>query len=115
MIFAILSAAFILVTVFLNVKHAWAILTIQPNQADMFTRWNFSRAARTTFGLLTLAAAILILLPDSFVAGNLINAGLILLLIGLHLKDRNIKSSLMEIPFLLLPFVMIYLKYPLHR
>lgn len=108
----ILSAALLLITVFLNFKHGWAILKANPGDANMFSKWGLSKTAQNTIGLLTLAGGMLIIFPITFLAGNIINAALILAIMILHLKHKETKPALLEIPFLLIPLVMICLGYP---
>jgi len=63
-------------------------------------------------GVLTLAGACMVLFPQTFFIGNLLNAVIILLIMCLALQAGNIKAALIEIPFILMPLVMIWLKHP---
>ncbi|WP_299581076.1 hypothetical protein [Mucilaginibacter sp.] len=111
----IVSGILILITVYFSLRHGWAILTIKPGETNMFTQWNISRAVQIIVGLLTLAVGLMVLFFPTFFAGNVINATLILLIMALHLKDGNLKAAVIEVPFLLLPLVMIWLGHPLKK
>lgn len=113
----IISGILIVVTVFFNVKHGWAGLTnkVSPEQSKMFADIGIDRPLGIIIGLLTLAVAVLVLFPKTFFAGNLINASLILLIMALALNKGNVKLTLIEIPFLILPLLLIYLGHPLKK
>lgn len=63
-------------------------------------------------GILTIAIGILLLIPKTFFIGNLLNAISIVLIMALALRTGNYKITLIEIPFLALPLILIWLKYP---
>ena len=88
---------------------------MKPEGADMLTTLGIGRSMLYLISFLTLAGGILILFPLTFFAGNLLNAAIILLILCLQLNAGNMKASLIEIPFLLMPLVMIYLGHPLKR
>lgn len=64
------------------------------------------------FGILTFAIGALLLIPKTFFLANVLNAMSILLIMALSLKAGNYKTALIEIPFLAMPLLMIWLKYP---
>lgn len=115
MILKILNSALILVAVFMGFKQGYAMLTGKPEMLEMFSKWNFSKTAVMVNGAVTILAALLILFPKTFVWGNFIMAAGILMIICLHLLDKNLKGMAVEIPFLLLNLVIIYLQYPLSK
>lgn len=86
----------------------------KPEMLAMFGKWGFNRTALMLNGMVTLLAAALILLPRTFVAGNFLMAAGILLIICLHLTGRDLKGLLIELPFLLLNLLLIYLQHPLN-
>jgi choline-glycine betaine transporter len=55
------------------------------------------------------------LIPKTFLWGNFLMAAGILLMMCLHLQDRDMKGVVIEIPFLLVSLLIIYLKHPLAR
>jgi len=113
MILKIINAVLILFAVFMGTKHGWNMLTAKPEMLEMFGKWNFSKNAVVINGAVTLLASILILFPKTFVWGNFLMAAGILMIICLQLLNRDLKGVAIEIPFLLLNLVIIYLQYPL--
>jgi hypothetical protein len=111
----IVSGVLILVTAFLSFKHGWAGLTMKPEAMNMLAELGMGEIAGKAMSVLTLAVGLLILFPQTFFAGNLLNAGLILLIMALALKVGNVKMALIEIPFLLLPLLLIWLGHPLKK
>jgi hypothetical protein len=63
-------------------------------------------------GFLTIAIGMLLLLPGTFFLGNTLNAVSIVLIMALALRAGNFRMALIEIPFLAMPLIMIWLKYP---
>ncbi len=117
LIMKIISAVLILITVFFSFKHGWGALTMksQPGEENMMTALGISAPVLRIIGILTLAVGVLVLFPATFVAGIVINAALILLMLILQLRAGNMKAALIEIPFLLMPLAMIWLGHPLHK
>ena len=113
MILKILNSILIIFAVFMGTKHGWNMLTAKPEMLEMFDKWNFSKNAVIVNGAITLLASILILFPKTFVWGNFLMAAGILLIICLQLLNKDLKGVAIEIPFLLLNLVIIYLGHPL--
>jgi hypothetical protein len=113
----IISSILILVTAFLSFKHGWDALTTQvkPGETNMLTELGIGKTALLIAGILSLTVGLLVLFPQTFFAGNLLNAAMILVIMALSLKAGNIKTALIEIPFLLMPLVLIYLGHPFKR
>lgn len=115
MILKILNSALILIAVFMGFKQGYAMLTGKPEMLEMFNKWHFSKTAVMINGAVTIIAALLILFPKTFVWGNFLMAAGILMIICLHLLDKDLKGVAIEIPFLLLNLVIIYLQHPLSK
>jgi hypothetical protein len=111
----ILSGVLILITAFLSFKHGWEGLTNKPETVNMLTELGIGEIGGKVMSVLTLAVGLLILFPQTFFAGNLLNAAVILLIMALALKTGNLKTALIEIPFLLMPLAMIWLGHPLKK
>lgn len=111
----IINAILILIAVGMGLKQGWAMAAGQPEMMTLFGKWGIGKAAITIIGLVTIAAAILILFPKTFISGNFLMAAGILLIICFHLSDMNIKGVLVELPFFLLNLVIIYLQHPLKK
>ena len=115
MILKILNSALILVAVFMGMKQGYAMLSGKPEMLEMFSKWNFSKNAVMINGAVTMIAALLILFPKTFVWGNFLIAAGILMIICLQLLNKDLKGAAIEIPFLLLNLVIIYLQHPLQK
>jgi hypothetical protein len=57
----------------------------------------------------------MVLFPRTFFLANVLNAVLILLIMALALRVGNLKTALIEIPFLAMPLLLIWLKHPLEK
>ncbi|WP_202909769.1 hypothetical protein [Mucilaginibacter pedocola] len=64
-------------------------------------------------GAYTILAGLFLLIPQTYFLGNLLNAVSIVIIMCLAARAGNLKMALIEIPFLALPIVLIWLKYPL--
>jgi hypothetical protein len=113
----IISGILILITAFLSFKHGWEGLRMdyKSGEPNMLTAIGIGKTMGLILSIFSLAVGILVLFPQTFFAGNLINAATILLIIALSLKAGNIKTALIEIPFLLMPLLMIYLGHPFKK
>jgi hypothetical protein len=115
MVLRVLSAALILITLILSVRHGWGLLSSSAQARAMAEELRLGRTGQIVLGSLVLVSGVLLVPPATFVVGNLLGASLILLVTILQLRVRNFKGALIEIPFFLLPFLMIYLCHPLRR
>jgi hypothetical protein len=109
----IFNTLLILFAVYMGLKQGWAMISGKPAMLEMFERWNFGRTAIAAFGGLTLLSAALILFPATFLWGNFLMAASILLIACLQLQEHHIKGAAIELPFLLLNLLIIYLQHPL--
>lgn len=62
--------------------------------------------------LISISIGVMLIIPKTFVVGNIISALMIVTVMGLALNAGNTRMALMEIPFLLMPLLLIWLKYP---
>lgn len=67
---------------------------------------------RYLVGVFAILSAILTIFPSTFFLGNVLRSLLLLVLIALALNHGNYKFALIEIPFLLIPLLLIYLGHP---
>lgn len=117
MIQSLISLVLLIVSAGLNFKHGWDTFRYKsnPQSLKMMQELNISESFVPLMGALTFLAGILLLLPKTFFWGNLLNAIMIVSIMALGLRAGNYKIALMEIPFLILPLVMIWLKYPFNK
>jgi len=59
--------------------------------------------------------ALMILFPHTFFAGNTISVIVFILLMGFQLQSGNIKAAVVEIPFLMVTLLLMYLGNPLKK
>ncbi|MFB0497286.1 hypothetical protein FHW88_004952 [Mucilaginibacter sp. SG538B] len=114
MIKNLISLLLLIVSVSLSFKHAWDTAHYQgnPESFKMMESLGISISMIPVFVILAVMTGILLLLPKTFFIGNMLNAMTIILVIGLALRAGNIRMTLIEIPFLFMPLIMIWLKYP---
>lgn len=113
----IVSSVLILITAFLSLKHGWDGLHIDsnPQQLKMAADLGAGRTMVMVMSILSIVVGIAVLFPQSFFVANLIHAMTILLIMVFSLRGGNVRIALIEIPFLLIPLVLIYLGHPLRK
>lgn len=114
MIKNIISLVLLLVAVFLAFKHGWETLNYKkhPESLKMLHDLGISESMVPVFGGITLLIGVLLLIPKTFFLGNVLNAISIVIIMALAIKSGNFRMAVMEIPFLIMPLIMIWLKYP---
>lgn len=115
MILKIINSILILGAVFMGLKQGYAMFSGKTEMMEMFGKWCLTKTGLAINGLVTMLAALLILFPKTFMWGNFLMAAGILLIICFHLLDKNLKGVGIEIPFLLLNLLIIYLQHPLKQ
>ncbi|WP_343657834.1 hypothetical protein [Chryseobacterium sp.] len=110
----IISGAILLVTVYFGVSHGSRVFQ-KPTQQylEMMNSLGITNTLRVAIGVLSIGSALLILFPKTFFAGNVVRAMLLILIMALALKAGNYKFALIEIPFVMMPLLLIYLGHPL--
>jgi len=104
----------LIVSAALNFKHGWDTFRYKNNPASvkMMSELGINESYIPLLGCTIIIVGILLFFSKTFFIGNLINAMIILIIIALSLKAGNHAIALMEIPFLAMPLIMIWLKYP---
>ena len=97
----------------MGLKQGYAMFSGKPEMLEMFGKWGFSKTGLMINGIITIVSALMILFPKTFVWGNFIMAADVLMIMCFHLLDKDLKGVAIELPFLLLNLVIIYLQYPL--
>lgn len=115
MILKIINSVLILVAVVMGLKQGWAMFSGKTEMLEMFGKWNINKTGLVLIGATTMISALMILFPKTFVWGNFLMAAGILLIICFHLMDRDLKGVAIELPFLLLNLIIIYLQHPLSK
>jgi hypothetical protein len=114
MIKNIISLVLLIVSVALSFKHGCDTFHYRsnPQSLKMMSELGISAGAIPVMGALTILTGILLLFPKTFFWGNVLNAISIVLIMVLALRAGKVNMVVMEIPFLIIPLVMIWLKYP---
>ena len=115
MILKILNGALILFAVFMGIKQGFAMTTGKAAMLEMFGKWGFNNTGVAIFGVITMLSAVLIAIPKTFVWGNFLMAAGILMIMCLHLIDKDLKGFAIELPFFLLNLIIIYLQHPIAK
>lgn len=110
----IISTALLLISVTLSFKHAWDTVYYKsnPESIKMMENLGISETFIPYLAAVAIAVGVLLLIPKTFFLGNMLNAILVVMVMGLALRAGNYRIALIEIPFLVMPLVMIWLKYP---
>jgi hypothetical protein len=113
----IISAVLILVTAYLSFKHARSGLSgnVKPEEAKMFADIGITPSMARGMGIILLLVGVMVLIPQTFLIANLINVISIIIIMFLALKSGHGRIALLEIPFLLMPLLMIWLGHPLKK
>jgi len=110
----IVSIILILVSAFLSLKHGWdAFQPANQEQAKMMEVLGINKSLMPYFGALSMIVGLMLFFPQTFFISNLLNAIIIVLIMALSLKTGNVRMAMIEIPFFILPLLLIWLKYPL--
>lgn len=113
MVTKIINSVLIVFAVFMGLKQGYAMFSGKAEMLEMFGKWGFSKTGLMITGAITMLSAVLIIFPKTFVWGNFLMAAGILMIICFHLLDKDLKGVAIELPFLLLNLVVIYLQHPL--
>lgn len=116
MIIKILSGILILFSAFMGIRQGMKGLNIKPGDTGPFVniqeKLKFSDSTLKVFAALTILSGILLLVPQTFLFANILNISLFLFLIIRWLMIGDVKAGLSELPFLLIPVLLIILKHP---
>ena len=109
----ILSIILLVISAFLSFKHGWdAFQPANAQQAQMMADLGITKSVMPYFGVFSILIGLMLFFPQTFLLSNILHAVVIVLIMALSLNAGNYKMALFEIPFLAMPLVMIWLKYP---
>lgn len=110
----IISIILLLVSGFLSIKHGWdAFQPTTPEQAKMMANLGITKSMTPYFGVFSIIVGLMLFFPQTFFLANVLNAVTIVLIMALSLRAGDYRTALIEIPFLAIPLVLIWLKYPI--
>lgn len=87
----------------------------KTGEPDMMAQLGIGKTMGMAFSILSIVVGLLVLFPQTFFAGNLLNAAMILLIMALSLQTGNLRTALIEIPFLIMPLLLIWLGHPFKK
>ncbi|GAB3962917.1 hypothetical protein GCM10028805_64990 [Spirosoma harenae] len=109
----IVSIVLSLISAFLSIKHGWdAFQPANAEQTKMMTDLGITKTIMPFFGVFSIVIGLMLLFPQTFFISNVLNAVTIVLIMALSLRAGNTTMALMEIPFLAMPLLLIWLTYP---
>lgn len=109
-----ISIILLLASAFLSIKHGWdAFQPTNAEQAKMMANLGITQTMLPYLGALSILLGVMLFFPQTFLLGNILNAVIIVLIMALSLHVGDYKMALIEIPFLALPLLLIWMKYPL--
>ena len=114
MINLLLNITLIVFASFMGVKQGLLMMEPQEEALEMFIKWGLSKTEMNALGMLTLISGLLIIMPKTFFAGNLLMASVILIIICFQLQHRDLKGFAVELPFFFLNLMLLYLQHPIN-
>jgi hypothetical protein len=108
----VVCAILVLLAFVMGLRHGVSLLRSTPAQVQETLHIPLSQPTILIIGFLTCLGAILVIFPATFFAANVISAAVILYLAAEQSKAHNLRGALVELPFVLLPLLVLYLGYP---
>ncbi|WP_461078899.1 hypothetical protein [Spirosoma flavus] len=109
----IISIILLFISAFLSLKHGWdAFQPTTAEQTKMMADLGITKGIMPYFGVLSILIGLMLFFPQTFFISNLLNAITIVLIMAFSLRAGNTTMALIEIPFLTMPLLLIWLKYP---
>ena len=114
MIKNIISLVLLLASAGLSFSHGWGSFNYRknPESFKMMSELGMAEWTMPVFGVSAMSVGVLMLIPKTFFIGNLLNALSVVFIMAMALHVGNIRIALIEIPFLVIPLLLIWLKYP---
>ncbi|MPS75003.1 MAG: hypothetical protein E2590_17890 [Chryseobacterium sp.] len=109
----IISGMLLLLTTYFGISHGSRVFQ-EPSQQymEMMNSLGITNTLRILIGILSISFAILILFQSTFFIGNTLRAVMLIVMVALALRSGNYKFALVEIPFIIMPLILIYLGHP---
>ncbi|RYC51024.1 hypothetical protein [Flagellimonas olearia] len=110
----IISLTLLIISAILSFYHGWGSFNYKknPESLKMMGDLGLTTWSMPVFGAAAIVVGFLLVIPKTFFIGNLLNALSVVFIMALALRSGNIKIALIEIPFLAIPLILIWLKYP---
>jgi hypothetical protein len=109
----LISVILLCVSAFLSLKHGWdAFKPPTPQQEKMMATLGITKAVMPYFGIFSIIIGLMLLFPKTFFISNILHAVVIVLIMAFALRAGDYRIALIEIPFLAIPLILIWLRYP---
>jgi hypothetical protein len=108
----IISGVLVLLAFVMGLRHGVDLIRSTPTKVQETLHISLNQPTIVIVGVLTCVGAILILFPQTFFAANFISAAVVLYLAAVQGKAHNLRGAVVELPFVLLPLLVLYLGYP---
>ena len=108
----VLSSILVLLAFVLGLRHGVRLLRSTPAQVRETLHISLNQPTILIVGFLTSLSALLLVFSPTFFAANMISSMVILYLAALQSEAHNFRGALVELPFLFLSLLMVYLGYP---
>jgi hypothetical protein len=108
----VLSAILVLLAFVMGLRHGVSLLRSTPAQVQQTLHISMSQPTILILGFFTCLGAILVIFPPTFFAANIVSAAVILYLTAMQSKAHNLRGALVELPFIFMPLLVLYLGYP---
>jgi hypothetical protein len=108
----IVSAILVLLAFVVGLRHGVDLIRSTPAKVLETLHISLSQPTVLTIEIFTCVGAVLVLFPQTFFAANFISAAVVLYLAAVQSKAHNLRGALIELPFVLLPLLLLYLGYP---
>lgn len=109
----IISILLLLISAILSLKHGWdAFQPPNAEQIKMMATLSVTQSIMPYFGVFSIVVGLMLFFPQTFFISNVLNAITILLIMAMSLRAGDYRMALIEIPFLAMPLILIWLKYP---
>lgn len=109
----VISFVLILTAVVMSARHGIAFVRSTPDQVRALLQVDLDQMTIVALGILTILGGLLLLFPQTFFAANLLTGLVIFYLAASQSNARNLHGIVMELPFLILPLLLLYLGHPL--
>ncbi len=108
----ILSFILTLAAFFMGLRHGIGLLRSTPEQVQTILNLTLGRTTIGVLGVLTVVGAVLVLFPKTFLLANVLSGAVIFYLAASQSNARNLQGALVELPFLMLPLLLLYFGNP---
>lgn len=100
------------IAAFMSTEQGVSMMNPKQSLTDMFAAYGVTKPQLKILGSVTLLSGILTLSPVTFLAGMVLTAAETLFVIFLRFRHKDLKGFAIELPFIMLNILMIYLQYP---